>query len=161
MPKSADFCPLRTDARRPQVPYFSPGEQTGVKQSYILKYSVFARLSSILAVPPSPPFTRARIVSGPFSFGVSPGKRGDMLRVTWRPISPKWPISGREPSLFSVCPAGRRKWWFSKINDLHAPVRSQPRLTNREMAAFSACQICPQTSKPQNRADVPAIGEET
>ena len=32
----------------------------------------------------APPFTRARIVSEPFSFGVSTGKRGAALRVAWR-----------------------------------------------------------------------------
>ena len=31
-PKFADFIELRTDAHRPQVPHFSPGEQMGVKK---------------------------------------------------------------------------------------------------------------------------------
>ena len=77
--------------------------------------------------PPAPPFTRARKFSGPFSFGFSPGKRGAVLRVTWRPRCPKWPFSGREPSLFSVWLAGRRRGCHSEISDLNAPVRRQPR----------------------------------
>ena len=43
------------------------------------------------------------------------------------PKRPKWPISGREPSLFSVWPAGRRSGCPSEINVLRAPVRCQPR----------------------------------
>ena len=37
------------------------------------------------------------------------------------------PISPQDPSLFSVWPADRRRWWSSKINNLRPPYRCQPR----------------------------------
>ena len=77
--------------------------------------------------PPAPPFTRARIVSGPFSLCVSPGRRGGVLRAVCGQIPRNRPDFAPIPSLFSVSPAGRRNGWLLKFNDLRAAVHCQPR----------------------------------
>ena len=68
--------------------------------------------------------------SGPFSCLKSPHHAGfwpPVLRVTISRNTRKRPLSRPEPSLFSVWPAGRRRWWSCKINNLRAPVHRQPR----------------------------------
>lgn len=68
--------------------------------------------------------------SGPFSCLKSPHHAGfwpPVLRVTISRNTRKRPLSRPEPSLFSVWPAGRRRWWSSKINNLRASVHRQPR----------------------------------
>ena len=67
---------------------------------------------------------------GPFSCLKSlrhAGFRPPVLRVTITQNARKRPLSPPEPSLFSVWPAGRRRWWSSKINNLRASVHRQPR----------------------------------
>lgn len=67
---------------------------------------------------------------GPFFRLRSPrhaGFRLAVLRVRACQDARHRPFPGREPSLFSVRPAGGRSVWPCKINDLRAPVRCQPR----------------------------------
>jgi hypothetical protein len=72
----------------------------------------------------------ARIVSGPFSSCVSPGKRADVLRVARGRSTRNRPLLASTPSLFSVWPAGRRSGWLFKFNHLRARVRCQPKATD-------------------------------
>ena len=67
---------------------------------------------------------------GPFSCLKSPrhaGSRLSVLRVAISRNAGNRPLSPAEPSLFSVWPAGRRRWRSSKIKDLRARVHRQPR----------------------------------
>jgi len=50
-----------------------------------------------------------------------------VLRVIIRRNARNRPLSLPEPSLFSVWPAGRRRWWSIRITNLRAQVRCQPR----------------------------------
>ena|GEM_PF-1554722 len=94
--------------------------------------------------PRPPPYTKARIVSGPFFLAVSLGKRAEVLRVTLGQNTLISLFSAPEPSLFSVWPAGRLRRGANKINNLHAPVRCQPRrairLQTREHSLVSRDQ---------------------
>ena len=77
-----------------------------------------------------PPITRVWIVSRPFFCLKSPRHAGFLplvLRVATSRNAQNWPLSRPGPSLFSVWPAGRRRWRSCKINNLRAPVHRQPR----------------------------------
>lgn len=67
---------------------------------------------------------------GPFSSLKSPrhaGFRPPVLRVVTSQNARNRPLSRPEPSLFSVWPAGRRRWGSRKINNLRVPDQRQPR----------------------------------
>ena len=107
-------------------------EGCGVRRRLTLRSKVMSE-----PIPPAPPFTRARIVSGPFSLCVSPGKRGDVLRVAVGRSTRNRPLFASTTSLFSVWPAGRRSGWLLKFNDLRARVRGQPRVPIRHQTLRS------------------------
>jgi len=52
------------------------------------------------------PYMRARMVSGPFSFGISPGKCAEVLREATCRNPRNWLFSRPKPSLLSVWSAG-------------------------------------------------------
>ena len=74
---------------------------------------------------------------GPFSWAKSSrhaGFRPPVLRAACCRNARNRPLSRPEPSLFSVWPAGRRRWGSRKINKLRVPVQRQPRPPVRHRA---------------------------
>ena len=116
-------------------------ESTTIRKSRLVQFRFITRCR---LKRHTPPYTRARIVSGPFFLAVSLGKCAEVLRVTLGQNTLISLFSAPEPSLFSVWPAGRLRRGANKINNLHAPVRCQPRrairLQTREHSLVSRDQ---------------------
>ena len=77
---------------------------------------------------------------GPFSCPKSPrhaGFRPSVLRVAFSPNDRNRLLSRPEPSLFSVWPAGRRRYISIQINNLRVTVQRQPRPPVRHQTSSS------------------------
>ena len=145
------------------------GDQSGRKTCLIVRkfacqpplFALVRRASQLARTPVSrtfnsrlvrgaapPPYTRARMISGPFFSPAIPAPRGVLPACAAGGDQPKClksaTFSGRaEPSLFSVWPAGRRRWRSRKNQQLTRTGSPSTKATGRASNAVNAVANLP------------------